>query len=347
MSVPITIVALAARTPVGLTAETTAAAVRAGIRRIAEHPFLLDVEGEPLRCGYDATLGPAAALPERLGVFARHALHELTDKLANAGRGQVFPLLLALPEDRPGFSASAADELVRKLAADSLPHGCRVTTKVVGRGHAGGLLALAQAVERITKGQDDVCFVGGVDSYFDLETLEWLDEDYRLARPSRRGGFYPGEGAALIALASDRYRAQANLPALATIRAVACATETRSETAPEGLMGEALTDAYQRVGAHLAQPSEQFDDFFCDINAERPRTTDIGFALLRTGKLFRSTSYVTVAGNLGDIGAATAPLNCILATQAWCRGYASGKTALVSGASWTGLRGAALLERWG
>ena len=41
---------------------------------------------------------------------------------------------------------------------------------------------------------------GGVDSYFEADTLTWLDRQRRLARPDIRSGFPPGEGVALIAV---------------------------------------------------------------------------------------------------------------------------------------------------
>ena len=44
---PLEVVAIAARTPVGLTAATTAAAVRAGISRVIEFPFITR-QGEPI-----------------------------------------------------------------------------------------------------------------------------------------------------------------------------------------------------------------------------------------------------------------------------------------------------------
>jgi 3-oxoacyl-[acyl-carrier-protein] synthase-1 len=92
-------------------------------------------------------------------------------------------------------------------------------------------------------------------------------------------------------------------------------------------------------------PGELFHDVYCDVNGERVRTDDWGFALLRTNALFRDgTDYTMSVSECGDIGAATAGLSCILAAQAWQRGYAHGPLALVSGASWGGLRGAAVLE---
>jgi 3-oxoacyl-[acyl-carrier-protein] synthase I len=344
MSGGVPIVALAARSPVGLSAEATAAAIRAGISRIGEHPFLLDADGEPLKGGCDAVLGPEVSGSERLCKLARGAVREMARKLgATRLTNQRVPLLLALPEGRPGLDPAAGQSLVRALDLEKLENGCRLETHLVGEGHAGAFLGLEQALAQISRGKDELFLIGGVDSYFDPDTIDWLDDDFRLARPGRRGGLYPGEGAAIVALASHGLRRHLELPALAVVRAVASKREMRDDNGPGGPQGDALTEIYGRVASALAQPHERFDNFFCDVNDERARTTDLAFALLRTGTLFRDTAYTTAVGSVGDMGAASGPLNWILASRAWSRGSASGPTALVSGASWRGLRGAALL----
>ena len=48
MSDSVHIVAVGARTPLGLTAESSAAAVRAGIRRLTHHPLFVDRMAEPV-----------------------------------------------------------------------------------------------------------------------------------------------------------------------------------------------------------------------------------------------------------------------------------------------------------
>src|SRR5437867_4168013 len=99
------VVAFRARTPVGLGAEPSAAAVRAAISRVAEHPILMDGAGQPLRCARDPLLAPSAlGAVARLGEMAIAALGEV---LAKVSAGRALParprLLLALPEARPGF----------------------------------------------------------------------------------------------------------------------------------------------------------------------------------------------------------------------------------------------------
>jgi 3-oxoacyl-[acyl-carrier-protein] synthase-1 len=82
------VVAVAARTPVGLRADATAAAIRAGISRLGPHPIFADANGEPVRCGFDATLGPKVFGTDRLIALGRHVLIDVARRLA-AGRGSL------------------------------------------------------------------------------------------------------------------------------------------------------------------------------------------------------------------------------------------------------------------
>jgi 3-oxoacyl-[acyl-carrier-protein] synthase-1 len=203
---------------------------------------------------------------------------------------------------------------------------------------------MRQACERIRKGEVELCLIGGVDSYFEPETLEWLESRAMLVREGARGGIVPGEGASMIALASDALRKLAALPSLATIQGVACSQEHRDQDQGAGLMGEGLSKALQSA-IDQARLEAVVDDIYCDINGERARTTDWGFTALRHASRFRDASnYVTAAAACGDHGAASAAFNVALSVCAWQRGYARGPRALVWGASWNGLRGALLLE---
>ena len=143
---------------------------------------------------------------------------------------------------------------------------------------------------------------------------------------------------------TERVRKRLGVPSLARVRSVGQATEPRRLGCHEGLLGEGLSLALGAATAGLA-PDAPIADVYADINGERHRSEDWGFTLLRTSALLRDgTRYVTSAGSCGDVGAATAALQVLLAARAWARGYAAGPRALAFAGSWGGARGVALLE---
>lgn len=335
------IVAVAARTPVGLTAESTAAALRAGLDRVREHPFMVDAAGEPLRCSMDALLEPGLLGVRRVSALALAALHELAGKLGSAleqvGGARA---LLVLPEARPGFGESEVQLVLREVSA-SMPWA---SVELGAGGHAGGLAALDQARGWIAGGAPLVVVVAA-DSYLDANTLDWLEEDRRLHRADIRCGFTPGEAAVALALMPEAARRRAGLPALARVRATGQALERRSRKSEAGLLGEGLAEVLRSVRSEVSLPVERAEGLYGDINGERHRSEDWGFALLRCPDLVRDgTAYLTPTTAFGDIGAATGPMGALLATQTWARGYGPGPGTLIWAGSDGGLRAAALLQ---
>jgi len=120
MSGAVHIVAVGARTPLGLTAESSAAAMRAGISRISEHPFMVDDTGERISSARDPLLHPMLLGPDRLVEMARSAFLEVARKLSSRSElRSPVPCLLGLPEDRPGLTQADADAVVYALAKTS------------------------------------------------------------------------------------------------------------------------------------------------------------------------------------------------------------------------------------
>src|SRR5262245_58634152 len=95
------LVAVAARTPVGLTAESSAAAVRGGISRLREFPFV-GWNGDPVVVARDARLASELKGRARLVPMVESVLVELAGKVPLAT--SPCHVLLALPEARPGFA---------------------------------------------------------------------------------------------------------------------------------------------------------------------------------------------------------------------------------------------------
>jgi len=334
------IVGLAARTPVGLGAESTAAAVRAGISRLREHPFLTDAMGDPLRCGRDQRLDPYQIGVPRIAALTRVVLEEIVGKLGSSLHAGT-PLILVLPERRPGLEEDDEAELLDAIGAFTT--GFRL--QLGQRGHAGALSALVQAQDQLKRGAP-VAIILGVDSYLDPETLRWLDDDGRLTGTAVRGAFPPGEAAAALALASVPSQGGAGrcLPVL--VRGVGVAKESLSRDSDVGVLGEGLTLALREATANLQLPEEAVDDLYGDINGERHRTDDWVFSQLRfPGFARRASDYQLLSSSIGDVGAATGALACVLAVRAWERGYAAGPRALIWAGSDGGLRAAAVLQR--
>jgi 3-oxoacyl-[acyl-carrier-protein] synthase-1 len=345
MTKPVHIVRVAARTPVGLSAPGTAAALRARLSRLSFHPFMVDPAGNPLRCGRDGELDPELSGVPRLAALAAAALGELFEEQVTRG---TVPVLLALPEPRPGFDREDAADVLRQLGMGSYEGARELSVRATAAGHAGALRGLGEALSAIRAGQYQLCAVGGVDSYLDADALTWLDGQLLLARDGVRGGFPPGEAAAFVLLASDDALRALKLPSLAQLVGAEHAQEKRARDSDAGFLGEALAQAIRGATRGLKLPDEQVSDIFCDMNGERMRTDDWGFALLRTQRMFRAASeFVTGAPEYGDIGAASGAVSAALAVEAFQRGYARGPRALIWGASWSGLRAACVLQQVG
>ena len=338
------IVGIAARTPVGLTARASAAAARAGIRRVLEHPDLRDRRGEPISIALDLSIQPGLMGPVRLVELARQPLVDVLSILptGTAQRPTEVDVLMAFPEPRPGWDEKAMTQATQRLM-NVAPHGFRTRLRHIDRGHAGGLQALSIAAEEIASGQAEVVIVGGVDSYYDVPTLGWLERSRRLRVESGRSGFSPGEGAAFILLASQTVQRSMGLPSLARLEGFGNATETRTIESGTDVLGQGLADALQLACRNLQEP-RQVDDIYCDVNGERYRSDEWAFAILRAQPALRTSDYHAPADCWGDLGAASGPLFCIQSVCAWERGYARGPLALSWASSNSGLRSAVVLR---
>jgi len=341
---PVCIIGVGARTPLGLTASATAAAVRASLGAIRRHPYFVDRTGEPMAVAMDAVLPPDLGGVERLAALALPALWEALAPLARVGAHRApLPALVGLPEVRPGRPAAWDGELDRWLDREMGPPGVRTTT--VPRGHVAGLMAWEEACRQIQGGQTQFCLAGGVDSYLEGETLEWLDREGQLMSALNRSGFPPGEGAGFCLLASTAAARRLNLDVLAWVVAVATATEENRIKTESICVGKGLTAAIRRAAEALRLPEEKIDFTYCDMNGERYRSEEYAFALLRTQAAFvNAIDRLTPTSCWGDVGAASGPLFAALAIASGLRGYAKGPRAMLWAGSEGGQRGAAILH---
>lgn len=338
------IVAAGARTPLGVSLEASMAAVRAGISELSDHPFLVDRRFEPIRLSQDSLLDPSLMGPERLIEMASSVLNEVCSSLEPVVRSNgSIPVFLALPETRPGFARADAQAVREGVTRKQMLVELQLVESFEG-GHAAGLLALESACSWILKGKAEVCVVVGVDSYLTVETLDWLDKNRQLATSYHRGAFFPGEGAGAVVIASASAVSRYQLEALATIGGLAASTETSVIKTNDLCLGHGLTECIRKATSQLSIPDEMIDGVVCDINGERYRSEEWGFAMLRFPHLFVDpTAYEAPASCWGDMGAASGPLFIGVAIVAGRNGWSKGVRYLIWTSSEGGQRMALLL----
>jgi 3-oxoacyl-[acyl-carrier-protein] synthase-1 len=345
MSLGVEIAALGARTPVGLSAEASAAAVRAGIVRLREWPYLVGKSDEMLIGARDPLLDASTPLVVRLVTMALAALRETVEKLKASERPlNKVHVLLTLPDERPGFSATDAAHTLRELSQQASELGVWLDWEEAGRGHAGGVLAMQRAASLIAQRKAELCLVGGVDSYLHPDTIGALLQDRQLASPQARDGFPPGEAAGFVLLGSPATLRAQRLPSLARLHGAHVAQETKLFQRNEVSRADGLTEAVSQACAGLSLPREAPAMVLCDINGQRFRSEEWGLMQMRIGQHMRTTGYQTAVDCWGDVGAASATLLTTLACRSWARDYADDSRALIWCASPNGARGALVLQ---
>lgn len=339
------VVGCGAQTSIGRSAPESAASVRAGISRIGEHAYMVDRAGELMvvaRAGYVSEEVRGVERFVELGVpAAREALAVLGESVA----GLSVPMIVGLPAERPGLPAGFASEMANRLVT-GIEGPCRVSSvEMYCCGHSAGLMAIEEGSRRIRSGEAELCLVGGIDSYLEPETLEWLDFEDQLHSTRNKWGFIPGEAAGFCLLASRRAARERGLRVSGHVVAAATTLEANLIKTDSVCLGEALTAAFRRVLEGLAPAGRKIDQIVCDLNGERYRTDEYGYTVTRTSQFFVDASdFLTPADCWGDVGAASGPLFVILAVGSAANGSARGQHTLVWTSSESGERSAVVLH---
>ncbi|MFV0300522.1 MAG: beta-ketoacyl synthase N-terminal-like domain-containing protein [Paracoccus sp. (in: a-proteobacteria)] len=350
MTTPATaIIGIGARTPLGLGRAASAAAVRCGISAIAEHPHLIDRFGEPMKVTRDAELEIDLSGAERLAALAIPALTEALAPLADIEAAPRIALTFSLGEVRPGQAAKTGRAVAGLLHVwlEAQFGSCRVLPWMGG--HAGGILAIQAGTRLIAEGRADLVLAGGVDSYLATETLEWLDETEQLHSDGYIYGFCPGEAAGFVLMAAPGTVRKLGLHPLLELAGIGAGVETNLIGTEDIVLGEGLAAALREAGSQAGLSGDGgVDRILCDMNGERYRGNEYGFAVLKSAGLFRDAGdFEAPADCWGDVGAASGPLYVALIAEAESRGYSRGPLSLIWASSRAGRRGAAILRGGG
>jgi 3-oxoacyl-[acyl-carrier-protein] synthase-1 len=338
-------------TPVGHTADDACPSIHAGLSRIAESPEFRvpDPKGHRLAAKCAAVIG----VTDGQRRFLRHyrlAVRAFTEAIGKAGiddadlRRAAIYLCICEP-DRIQVDSRIHDCLVRRISTGIDVADLTPRAQVLTLGHAGVFQALQMAVSELASGRIRQAIVGGVDSYLDEATLEWLVDIQRLKTDTTVIGMIPGEGAAFVVIESRENAQARGATPLARVDGVATAMESQSMFSGTPSRGEGLTSALQQTLGALPDGGADTAVVLCDLNGERYRATEWGLTLPRTlGGLRKSPAVWHPATSNGDTGAASGAINLAFAATAIAKGYARPEHLLVWGSSDEGLRGSAYLR---
>ena len=319
------LVGVGARTALGATAAATAAAVRAGIAGFEQHPFMVDTAGNRFIVAAAPYLGPDAMGAARLAELAVPAALEATAPLARAAQTPI-PVYVGLPPERPGREKGLVGIVATRLREALSPASRLVKLELFETGHAAGAMAVRAAWEAVRSGAAEFALAGGVDSYLEPETLEWLeanDQVHSAGPANNEYGFIPGEGAGFVLLASAEAARRHNLSAAIDFLTATTTREEKLIKTDAVCTGQGLTSLFRSLAG---EPQSLWaDHLYCDLNGEPYRSEEFGFATVRAGGIFRDPGAFTAPADCwGDVGAASGPLFLLLADVATRKGYGPG-----------------------
>jgi 3-oxoacyl-[acyl-carrier-protein] synthase I len=343
----VVVVGVGAQTPVGRTAPASAAAVRAGICRFSQHPFMTDAAGEPMRVARIPWFMPELPLGERVRALihgaAEEALSPLLMVLAGSRGTPTIGVVVALSDDRPGLPLRWRQEISDALLLSLRDRFKKPRVDVRSPGHAAGVAAIQRGCELLLNDEVEFCLAGGADSHLGPENLLQLEAREQLHGEDNPWGFVPGEGGGFCLLATGGTARRYGLPSLLELVSVAVTRERNTIGSKGVCTGAGLSQAVAQV---LKAPrASKVDVIVTDQNGEPYRADEFGFTLARHARSFNVPPDLRApAACWGDVSAASAPLFVNLIVASGQRRYAAGEYGLLLTSSEMEDRGAALVR---
>jgi 3-oxoacyl-[acyl-carrier-protein] synthase-1 len=345
MKEPLHVLSFGARTPVGLDAPSTCAAIRAGVPALGESRFFHAGRAlEPVVAASVPDLKTESGF-ERLVALAAPALAECVSSLGTDPARAVLFLSVREPHRTGTDLDSRETELLREIQARA-GFSFRPESAVLPAGPAGVMKGLRAAADLRSPTAPEAFVVGGVDSWLNAEDVERLRASWRLAGPRVAQGMFPGEGAAFLGVARRRPAAGSR----GRIAGVGLAEEAPESTALGGgpATGRGLRAAMESALKDAEMPESAVGFRVSDLNGEAFRGMESALAAARCFRTRREEFPIWhPADCVGDVGAAAGALLPIVALTALEKGYAPAETAVCEASSEGRLRGACLVQGTG
>jgi 3-oxoacyl-[acyl-carrier-protein] synthase-1 len=328
-------------TPVGLSAPTSCAAMRAGISRLQDlgifHPT-----SEPLVGAYVEAADSADA--EIHVHLLTVCLRELTVDWSPADIAETAWFLCLSDPRRVGRPARIERWLLPKLESRlgwSLPTD-RVW--VIQAGRTAVLRGLREARQLLTRGGVGRCVVAGVESGVDETSVAWLYKTHRLKTPENPDGLHPGEAAAAAEILATPLASGLDV----RVTGLGFGVEPNPIGSDLPCRADGLTEAVRSALAEAQLDIGDLDGRLSDVTGEQYYFRETSLVV---GRLLRRHKdgfpLWHCADAIGDVGAAVGAVLLGMAATALRKGYAPGPNLICQTSADNGGRAAAIVQAGG
>jgi len=322
--------------PVGYTAPSASAAMRAGIAAFTETCYR-DAHGEPIIGAMVEALSAELRGRDRLIALIQLALDQIDPSLGDRLPWGQMPLILCSREvERPGARLSG---IVPELCfpGEATFNGHRAAHLASGATSAIEAVTLARSY--LAEHDVPACLILAADSLIDARVLQWLDSTHRLKTSGRTDGVIPGE-AACLAVVSKAPISDDHVAVHGTGMATEPATILNEEPFRADGMKAALSEALREAGMAM----HDVDFRLSDVAGESYAFEELVLAQARLMRKVRPSQPLWhPADCIGDCGAAAGLIQFAWAGQAFHRAYAPGPVAALHASSAFGPRAAAVV----
>ena len=330
-------------TPVGLKADVAIAAMRAGISRLGELPYLdIEVDEDEFAPVIGAEVPVIPEGQHGTAKLVRLAAHSIADAIGDAKleNKTVVEVFLGTAGDKPAERVLSQTQELMDALTDAIPSGLEIrSVNMLPVGRAAALQAIRAAAQLISAGEVQVAIAGGVDSWAQPRSLLWLRQENRLREFPKRTGILPGEAGGFLVLETVPHALSRGASIQAVITSAAGRSQAALEDQPED--GRALAEALKSAVQGIDDPHALV---VSDFNGERYRAHEWMLAVPKGMWRYETLRHWHPAEYIGDTGAASGVVTTAWAAQALHRGYAKTPHVLVWGGSDEGAREALMVS---
>ena len=217
-------------------------------------------------------------------------------------------------------------------------------------GHAGIAILLEKAISDLNSGKIDRCIVGGVESYLNSQSIEWLNKTRLLKTSNMPVGMQPGEAGAFIIL---ERKEKANARSWCNFdfeMEVGVDFEENHTLSQRTSFGRGLQNAISKALTKKGDTKKIGGDCWVisDLNGECHRAHEWGAALVKllaVSPIFKDVTVWYPAMSFGDTGASSGIILICCALIAIQRGYSPSNSVFIVLSSYTGERGSIYISK--